>query len=250
MLSPPTSPAAPSLREIDHLVDGVPHWYPAGHPTDGDWQIPVVPAPTIDSIPTTSRAYDKRHRVPRPADTILHGYLVDRKLRTHARDPGPWVTRFDPFWGVVAPDFSIWLDQPPDRKVFAVRMSRAVGVFHALRGINVIPTLRWGTVGTTTLPSSVSRPARQSRCRTTDCGGTRFYGRHSSTACPRWSSGSLPRRYSFTARPITPRLANLAEEPRLSGFFPTALGSEWNAASGRASRRQLFGCRQRSRAVQ
>ncbi len=142
MLTPRTSSASPNEQEIDHLVDGIPHWYPAGHPTHGHWQIPILPAPTIDSLPTSSRAYDKRQRS--SAETILHGYLADRKLRTHARNPGRWVTRFQPYWGVISPDFSIWLDQPPDRKLFAVRMSRAVGVFYALRGIRVIPTLRWG----------------------------------------------------------------------------------------------------------
>lgn len=44
----------------------------------------------------------------------------------------------------MAPDFSIWLEAPRDRKIFAVRMSRAVGVFYWLRGIRVIPSLRWG----------------------------------------------------------------------------------------------------------
>ncbi len=138
------SAASLSAGEIDHLINGMPEWYPAGHPTHGDWQIPVIPAPTITELPVTSRAYDKRQHATSPAETLLHGHLADKKLRTHLRDPGPWVTRFDPFWGIVAPDFSIWLDAPPDRKVFAVRMSRAVGVFHALRGIRVIPSLRWG----------------------------------------------------------------------------------------------------------
>lgn len=141
-LKPPIG--APSAGEIDHLIDGMPQWYPAGQPTHDDWQIPIIPAPALDTLPTTSRAYDKRQQASIPAETLLHGFIADKKLRTHLRDPRPWVTRFDPFWGVIAPDCSIWLDEPKDRKVFSVRMSRAVGVFHASRGIRVVPSLRWG----------------------------------------------------------------------------------------------------------
>jgi hypothetical protein len=136
--------ASPSAAEIDHLITGIPTWYPTGHPVEGNMQIPVIPAPDLSSLPTASIAYDLRRKATSPAETLLHGYIADKKLRTHLRNPGPWVSRFNPFWGVIAPDFSIWKDEPPDRKIFSVRMSRSVGVFHALRGVRVVPTLRWG----------------------------------------------------------------------------------------------------------
>lgn len=139
-----TCAAMPSASEIDHLIAGLPSWYPAGQASHTEWQIPIIPAPSIEPLPKMSRGYDKRSNSPCLRETVLHGYLSDRKLRTHLRAPGRWVTRFNGSWGIVAPDFSIWLGSPPDRKIFAVRMSRAVGLFHALRGIRVIPNLRWG----------------------------------------------------------------------------------------------------------
>ena len=144
MLSLELRPACRSEAEIDHLIAGIPAWYPTGQPVDPDTQIPIIPAPDITTLPMTSMAYDLRLKALIPAQTLLHGYVADRKLRPQLRAPGPWVRRFDPFWGIIAPDFSIWKDEPPDRKIFSVRMSRSVGVFYALRGIRVVPTLRWG----------------------------------------------------------------------------------------------------------
>jgi len=109
----------------------------------GDWQIPLIPAPRFDALPRYARAYDKRGRIADRA-LLLHGYVQDRKLRTQLTNPGAWLTRFAGFGGVIAPDFSIRTDDPPDRKIFAIRMSRAVGAYYASHGLNVVPTIRWG----------------------------------------------------------------------------------------------------------
>lgn len=144
MLLPHPSPREPSASEISHLINGTPSWYPHGCATHGEWQIPVVQAPVFDAPAVTSIAYDKRGQSDRPGETVLHGYVADRKLRPHVAHPGPWVARFSPFWGIIAPDFSVRLGDPPDRRVFAVRMSRAIAAFYASRGLRVIPSIRWG----------------------------------------------------------------------------------------------------------
>lgn len=128
---------------LAHVTGSAPEWFPHGVPVVGEWQIPAIAAPKFDSLPRSARAYDKRGRVADGA-LLLHGYVQDHKLRTQLTNPAAWLARFRGFGGVIAPDFSIRADDPPDRKVFAVRMSRAVGAYYASRGLKVVPTIRWG----------------------------------------------------------------------------------------------------------
>lgn len=137
-LSPPLR-----MAEVAHLISGPPDWFPYGMPTVGHWQIPLIPAPDLAVLPRAATAYDKRGPHP-DARLLLHGYVEDRKLHTQLTDPARWVHRFTGFGAVIAPDFSIRQGDPRDRRVFAVRMSRAVGAYYASRGLKVIPNVRWG----------------------------------------------------------------------------------------------------------
>ncbi len=129
---------------VRHLIDGPPGWFPYGVPVVGRWQIPQIPAPTFAALPGLATAFDKRGQSTDPPGTLLHGYVEDRKLRSQLTNPGPFVARFAGFWGVVPPDFSIRAQDPPDLRVLAVRMSRAVGAFYQAHGLRVVPNVRWG----------------------------------------------------------------------------------------------------------
>lgn len=129
--------------ETDHAIRGTPTWFPFGTPVTANLQIPILAPPVFDALPLDATAYDKRGSVP-DASLLLHGYVDDRKLATQLTNPGAWVPRFSGFAGIIAPDFSIRHDDPWDRRVFAVRMSRAVGAFYSTRGIPVVPNIRWG----------------------------------------------------------------------------------------------------------
>ncbi len=118
-------------------------WYPPGFPVVGEWQMPLLPAPSLDTSPSHFAPYDKRAANEEPSSTLLHGYTANRKLQSQLTRPHEWSERFEGFWGTVTPDFSMWVDDPLDIKVFATRMSRSVGAFHASRGHRVLPGIRW-----------------------------------------------------------------------------------------------------------
>jgi hypothetical protein len=147
MLVPDCPAAAPTSsiwdEAVTQLIEGAPPWFPYGVPIVSTWQIPLIKSPLLDEIPEIATAYDKRGQTAEPASTILHGYVQDGKLRTQLTRPQEWVARFDGYWGVIAPDFSIRAEDPPDRRVFSVRMSRAVGAFYQSRGLRVVPNVRW-----------------------------------------------------------------------------------------------------------
>lgn len=118
-------------------------WFPTGFPVVGEWQMPLLPAPLLDGQPSHFAPYDKRAGSDDPSATLLHGYTADRKLQSQLTKPHEWSERFEGFWGIVTPDFSMWVDDPLDLKVFATRMSRSIGAFHSSRGHRVLPTIRW-----------------------------------------------------------------------------------------------------------
>lgn len=139
-----TDPAPLWDAAVNQLISGPPGWFPYGVKVVSQWQIPCLKAPQIDTVPTRAMAFDKRSQAADIRQTLLHAYVADEKLRSQLVRPQVWVNRFSGFWGVVAPDFSIRADAPPDQRVFAVRMSRSVGAFYQSHGLRVIPNVRWG----------------------------------------------------------------------------------------------------------
>ena len=131
------------LAEISYATSGAPSWFPFHAAMDALLQIPTIPAPVFDHLPQRATAYDKRGKIP-DKSLLLHGYIADRKLSTQLSNPESWIARFSGFAGVISPDFSICYDDPLDRRIFSVRMSRAIGALYALHGITVIPNIRWG----------------------------------------------------------------------------------------------------------
>lgn len=128
---------------VRHVIDGPPDWFPYGVPVVGRWHIPKIAAPTYAALPSNSTAHDKRGQATDPPGTVLHGYVQDRKLRSQMVNPRPFPDRFAGFWGVIPPDFSVRAQDPPDLRVLAIRMGRAVGAYYQTRGLRVIPNIRW-----------------------------------------------------------------------------------------------------------
>jgi hypothetical protein len=129
---------------VRHIISGVPDWFPYGVPVSDPWQIPRIAPPVFTTPPTAATAFDKRGQVDDPANTLLHCYVKDDKLRSQLTDPRQFPARFAGYWGIVPPDFSIRAQDPPDLRILAVRMSRAVGAFYQAHGLRVVPNIRWG----------------------------------------------------------------------------------------------------------
>jgi len=110
---------------------------------EGEWQIPLIRSPCLDSLPTDATAYDRRGQAGDLARTLLHFYVADRKLRTQVLQPQRFVARFEGAWGLTSPDFTIGAGMPPQDRIQAVWANRAVGVFYQSRGLRVVPHVRW-----------------------------------------------------------------------------------------------------------
>lgn len=125
------------------VVTGTPAWWPTGWPVEPIHQLPILNVPKCEPAPSHATAFNKRGQAPHPDQTLLHFYVPDKALGTQASDPTRWVDHFAPYWGIVAPDFSIRMDDPVDMRMLAVRYSRTAAAYYQHRGLRVIPTVRW-----------------------------------------------------------------------------------------------------------
>jgi hypothetical protein len=130
-------------QALPNLFTGLPAWFPHGVPVHGVWQMPCIRAPQYDSLPTEMRAFDKSGSLKQPADAILHHYTSDRRLRPRLRQPERDTAKYARVWGITSPDFSMGSHQPLCFRAQAVWCSRAVAAYHVLRGVRVVPSVRW-----------------------------------------------------------------------------------------------------------
>lgn len=124
-------------------LTGFPHGYPQGHPVAGYAQIPVISRVKLDAAPSHLVAFDDRSRAINPAQTGIHFYRDDRKFDTVLQNPLPWVEKFMNFAVVLTPDVTLTDDMPSWLRQARTCFSRAVGVVLQVRGIPVVPSLRW-----------------------------------------------------------------------------------------------------------
>jgi hypothetical protein len=121
----------------------VPKGYPQGHPVVGDWQLPVMKQVTLSKNPLAAVGFDDRKKSVNHRDTLIHFYRDDLKFNGVLARPKTWVSRLMDFGYIVTPDISLGDDMPWWVMAHRVFYSRAVGVIWQLRGMTVIPNIRW-----------------------------------------------------------------------------------------------------------
>jgi hypothetical protein len=125
------------------LVMGMPPWFPLGAEVVTDYQIPVLPPVRFSDAPAEMLAYDKIAKATDRRLALANFYVNESKLRRLIRNPDRFVSQFEGLWGITSPDFSIWEEAPPQFKVMATWLNRALGRMFADHGIRVVPSLRW-----------------------------------------------------------------------------------------------------------
>ena len=125
------------------LVMGMPPWFPIGTEVATDYQIPVLPIVRVEDLPTEMLAYDKIGKATERPLALANFYVDERKLRRLIRNPERLISQFEGLWGITSPDFSIWDEAPPQFRVTATWLNRALGRLFADHGIRVVPSLRW-----------------------------------------------------------------------------------------------------------
>jgi len=125
------------------LIMGMPPWFPLGAEVVTDYQIPVLPPVGVGDLPTEMVAYDKIAKATDRRLALANFYVDERKLSRLIRNPERFICQFEGLWGVTSPDFSIWDEAPPQFRVTATWLNRALGRMFADHGIRVVPSLRW-----------------------------------------------------------------------------------------------------------
>ena len=125
------------------LLSGPPHWGSTKLDSKSKFGIPCLSRVELDSAPTISVPFDKLTTCPKPDTAIVDFYVDDRKLLSLLRNPERFVSRLEGHWGVISPDYSVWLGRSASFGALATWCNRSIGLVFESRGLRVIPQIRW-----------------------------------------------------------------------------------------------------------
>lgn len=189
-----TTPAASAATDVDDEPAAPSGIYAfredAIFPASNKWGLPDLrPDMLSDVVPRVTWGGDKDISNPKgmlfiygsnalPADVaggVLAFYVDDERFEGVWNDAVEAVERFRPrnFGAVIAPDFSVWRDDPLAVQLFNIYRSRWCARYWQEAGIPVIPSLNWGDErsyefawdGMPTRPPVVSCQCRTTRSR-------------------------------------------------------------------------------------
>ena len=112
---------------------------------EGKEEMPVVPAYT-DPVPTDFIAYTQRRSKLGNTAIGIHCYEYDNRIISTWTNPLKPIESLKKYPCVIAPDFSLLVDQPRAINVTNVYRNRWVSCFWTSKGIKVIPSASWGSV--------------------------------------------------------------------------------------------------------
>lgn len=123
------------------LVQG----FSESHLVEGPDQVPVLRKFDPEMLPAHLVAFNDRGRGKDPKDTGIHFYKRDQTFSSVVLKPLGWVDRIFDYKCVLTPDLTLSARLPRWQRVRNTVYSRAVGAVWQSRGIDVLPSLRWGS---------------------------------------------------------------------------------------------------------
>lgn len=109
----------------------------------GPYELPeIAPCnkiPKIDKIISFNYAMS----VSNPEDCFVHFYIDDYQFERIWSCPERYINILQRFKGVIAPDFSVYLNMPKAQQIFQVYKARLITAYMQKKGINVIPNIVW-----------------------------------------------------------------------------------------------------------
>ena len=118
-----------------YLVEGAEFMMPLG--------IPVIKRPEKITIPNGITPFSFRNKVAGNGEA-LGFYEMDINFADILINPDDYSEDFKRFDAIISPDCSLYRDAPLSGQVINLYRNRAIGVHFQLKGINVIPQIRWG----------------------------------------------------------------------------------------------------------
>jgi len=115
----------------------------SGLPTEGSEDMPLVsayngPLPE-DLIPFSEKKREQYYNG-------VHFFIYDYMIEPVWRSPSRYVSCLSNFFCAVAPDFSVFVDQPRSINVWNIYRNRWLSTFWQQQGIRVIPSASWGNI--------------------------------------------------------------------------------------------------------
>lgn len=118
------------------------HWH-NGFPTEGKEDMPLL-RPFNGSLPFDLISFaDRRKNL---FHLGVHCYLYDYKIESTWNSPQSVIQCLKQYVCVIAPDFSVFVDQPRAINVWNIYRNRWISSFWQNEGINLIPSASWGNV--------------------------------------------------------------------------------------------------------
>lgn len=105
--------------------------------------IPVIKRPEKVIIPKGITPFSERNRVQGDGEA-LGFYEMDICFADVLINPQAYIDDFKRFDAIISPDCSLYREAPLAVQVTNIYRNRAIGVYFQLKGINVIPQIRWG----------------------------------------------------------------------------------------------------------
>ena len=112
--------------------------------TAGKYQMPVIHRQIIEA-PTKPPIGFNYVLSTDEKDRAVHFFLDDYQFERIWGQPENYAEKLLDFYCVFTPDFSLYLDMPIAMQIWNTYRSRLIGQIMQDYGINVIPTISWGT---------------------------------------------------------------------------------------------------------
>jgi len=121
-----------------------PAGYPIGrHPVDGPWEVPILARLSLEHVPCQLVAFNDRGRAKQPRTSGIHFFRDDSAFQPVLQSPLAYVSTFSDYGATLTPDVTLGAGMNAWMKAQRVAYARMVGVVWELRGLRVIPTVRW-----------------------------------------------------------------------------------------------------------
>jgi hypothetical protein len=105
------------------------------------YNVPVLRA--THSVPVRLIPFNNALSLKTDIDGYVHFFIDDYQFDRVWRNPERYLALLSRYKGIVAPDFSLFIDMPIAMQIWNVYRNRVIAAYYAQSGIDVIPSAGW-----------------------------------------------------------------------------------------------------------
>lgn len=105
------------------------------------YELPLVNY--VNEIPFNIISFNNALTTQRPEAHWLHFYIDDYQFERIWNAPEKYLPIIKKFYGIIAPDFSVYTDMPKAQQIFQIYKMRLLAAYFASHGVKVIPNITW-----------------------------------------------------------------------------------------------------------